>query len=151
MSTTADRAARAYSCIRCFERKVKCDKRSPCTNCSKSSAECVFRVPPAPRRRRKQPLEAALVARLERYEELLKSNGIDFTGSFSPAVSSTVPSPSPGSPLPPNTEKSYDVNEHPLFVQYQESQPGQLLVDRGKSRFVENNLWFSASTEVRPL
>jgi len=29
------------SCELCRERKVKCDKLTPCTNCTKSGAECV--------------------------------------------------------------------------------------------------------------
>jgi hypothetical protein len=148
MSSTVDHPHRAFTCIRCFERKVKCDKLDPCSNCVKSKVECVFRVPPTPRRRKKRPPEAALLARLKRYEELLKSNGIDVEGAHSPPASSTVSPLSPTRPSQQSTDHSYDINRHPAFFQYQESQAGQLLVDQGKSRFIENNLWFRASTEV---
>lgn len=33
------------SCLECRRRKLKCDKQSPCTNCSKFSRECMFLAP----------------------------------------------------------------------------------------------------------
>lgn len=45
---------KAFSCLRCFERKVKCDKNHPCNNCVKSNVECNFRIPSAPRRKKKK-------------------------------------------------------------------------------------------------
>lgn len=148
MSSGADGPPKAFSCLRCFERKVRCDKQNPCSNCVKSNLECIFRVPPPPRRRRRRSPDAALLARLKRYEDLLKHNGIDVEDGHSPAKSSTASVLSPSSASQSSTARSYDLNTHPAFLQYQESQAGQLLVDRGKSRFIENTLWVRASDEV---
>lgn len=52
-----DKPIKAFSCLRCFERKVRCDKSHPCANCVKSNVECVFRIPSAPRRKKKRATE----------------------------------------------------------------------------------------------
>ncbi|KAJ5820298.1 hypothetical protein N7474_005889 [Penicillium riverlandense] len=54
--TTIDSPAassKSYSCVICYQRKVKCDRQDPCSNCAKSRAECVYRPPPPPRRRKR--------------------------------------------------------------------------------------------------
>ena len=33
------------SCLECRRRKLKCDKSQPCTNCTKSTRDCVFLAP----------------------------------------------------------------------------------------------------------
>ena len=71
--------ATAYSCLRCFNRRVKCDKQQPCSACIRHDAECVFRVPPPPRRRKQRAQEEILLERLKRYETLLNQSGINPT------------------------------------------------------------------------
>lgn len=149
MSVSRDHPQKVFTCIRCFERKVKCDKLNPCSNCTRSKAECVFRVPPPARRRKKQTPEAQLLERLKKYEELLRSNGIVFEHAHSTLEPSLTPSLSICTPTQQIPERRYDINQHPAFFQYQNAQSGQLLVDRGKSRFIENNLWVNASSEVQ--
>jgi hypothetical protein len=56
-SPNKEKPIKAFSCLRCFERKVKCDKSHPCANCTKSNVECVFRIPSAPRRKKKRATE----------------------------------------------------------------------------------------------
>ena len=67
-----------YSCLICRQRKVKCDRNTPCSNCDKAGKQCSF-VPPVrgKRKRTKSPKEG-LHAKLKRYEELLKSCGVSF-------------------------------------------------------------------------
>jgi hypothetical protein len=67
---------RGHSCILCQQRKVRCDKQKPCSNCIKARAECVPSAPIGPRRRRRKLTETDLVGRLRRYEHLLKKHGI---------------------------------------------------------------------------
>ena len=70
-------SVKPFSCLKCQQRKVKCDRRDPCSTCSKTRVECVFRAPAPPRRRkRKISSEGDLLARLKRYEELLKGYGV---------------------------------------------------------------------------
>jgi len=147
MTSLPERPAKSFSCIRCFERKVKCDKENPCSNCVKSRVECVFRVPPAPRRRKKRPQEEILLARLRQCEDLLRSKGIEVDTSESPVQASA---PSRDTTLPsPDTGLSGDRPTGPVvFFPGPDARTGQLIVDHGKSRFIENNLWTSVSEEV---
>lgn len=77
-STTIPGSATAKqpSCILCRKRKVKCDRKHPCSNCIKSNAECIFRES-IPARHHKRRAEYALLSRLRHYESLLRQHGID--------------------------------------------------------------------------
>jgi hypothetical protein len=76
-SPAANKITRGHSCVLCQQRKVKCDKQKPtCGNCIKARAECVPSAPTLPRRRKRKIVETDLVARLRRYEQLLKTHGI---------------------------------------------------------------------------
>lgn len=66
-----------FACIRCTERKVKCDKEDPCNACVRHNVQCIFRPPKLPRRRRKIVKDALVDERLKRYEALLREKGID--------------------------------------------------------------------------
>ena len=46
-------SSKPYSCVICHKRKVRCDRREPCSNCAKASAECIYLPPPPPRRRKR--------------------------------------------------------------------------------------------------
>lgn len=65
------------ACVLCQKRKVKCDRKAPCTNCLKSGAQCVPASLAQRRRRRRFP-ERALLERLHKYEDLLHQNNITF-------------------------------------------------------------------------
>jgi hypothetical protein len=64
-----------YSCVLCHRRKVRCDKKNPCTYCVNHHVPCVPVVSAATRPRKKRFPEAELLARLKRYEDALKSYG----------------------------------------------------------------------------
>lgn len=68
---------RILACVLCQQRKVKCDRKFPCTSCIKSRAQC---VPAAqiPRRRKRRFPERELLERLRKYEDLLRQNNIKF-------------------------------------------------------------------------
>lgn len=63
------------SCVICRRRKLKCDRRDPCSRCLKSRVECIYPEPVRSRHQRKP--ELVLIARLKHYENLLRKNGID--------------------------------------------------------------------------
>jgi len=83
---------RVFSCVLCQERKIKCDRNSPCGQCIKANVQCVSF---ASRQRRRRFPERELLERISRYEGLLKENDI----SFDPLHSST-----------PTVRKSEDEN-----------------------------------------
>jgi hypothetical protein len=66
-----------YSCIRCAERKVKCNRQKPCSACVRHNVDCVFHSPPAPRKKLKGVRRQDLIDRLRHCEALLQKQGID--------------------------------------------------------------------------
>lgn len=74
----AEDSLRIWSCVTCRRRKVKCDRKDPCSNCVKNQIECHFPVTGRLPRRRdpaawKSPTEkqAELLDRLRRLESLV--------------------------------------------------------------------------------
>jgi len=63
-----------FSCLTCRQRKVRCDKHHPCSQCVRLEKPCSF-VPPVRGKRRRKPPKEGLHAKLRRYEELLRSYG----------------------------------------------------------------------------
>ncbi|KAI5457772.1 putative C6 transcription factor [Mariannaea sp. PMI_226] len=49
-------AAEKLACYRCRQRKVKCDRSSPCAQCVKAGARCSYATGPKPRERRQRVL-----------------------------------------------------------------------------------------------
>lgn len=66
-TSTPPRAPR--SCQLCNQRKVRCDKKDPCTPCRKVNKACVY-PPPGPRfRRTKRAMQEDMVARIASLEK----------------------------------------------------------------------------------
>ncbi|KAF4967704.1 hypothetical protein FSARC_4764 [Fusarium sarcochroum] len=67
---------RVLACVLCQQRKVKCDRKFPCSNCTKHGMQCV----PAtqPRQRRRRFAERELLERLRKYEALMRQNNVKF-------------------------------------------------------------------------
>ncbi|KAM0313199.1 hypothetical protein ACHAO8_005696 [Botrytis cinerea] len=75
--TSSSKSQRVLACRRCQQRKIKCDRREPCSSCVKSRVQCI----PAtqfPRQRRRRFAERELLDRLRKYEDLLRQNNIKF-------------------------------------------------------------------------
>ncbi|KAK9234934.1 C6 transcription factor [Lipomyces kononenkoae] len=73
---------KSYACVTCRQRKVKCDRRTPCSNCVKAEKQCSFISPVRGKRKRTKPPREGLHAKLKRYEELLKSYGAKVEASY---------------------------------------------------------------------
>ncbi|KAI1324142.1 hypothetical protein F5Y16DRAFT_313011 [Xylariaceae sp. FL0255] len=84
------KVTRGHSCVLCQQRKVRCDKKKPCSNCVKAGVDCRVVPPQPPRRRKKRIPERDLVERLRKYETLLSQNGIEFE-SLGPDIKITDP------------------------------------------------------------
>ncbi|KAI2635325.1 hypothetical protein GGS21DRAFT_515288 [Xylaria nigripes] len=72
------KVTRGHSCVLCQQRKVRCDKKKPCSNCLKAGVDCRVVPPQPPRRRKRRIAERDIVERLRKYEALLSQNGIEF-------------------------------------------------------------------------
>lgn len=103
----------------CQQRKVKCDRQKPCSNCVKARAQCIPSVPTVPRRRRRKFSEQDLATRLRRYEHLLRKNGIKVDDDDSSEGGHPVHVDRDGCPLP--------------------SSGGVMLADKEHSRYVEKS------------
>ena len=66
-----------FACTRCAERKVKCDRKRPCSACMNHKVDCVFQPPRPPQKRHRQIKNQILTDRLQYYETLLQEQGID--------------------------------------------------------------------------
>ncbi len=75
--STGPTTEQPHSCVICQRRKVKCERKLPCSNCVKHGAFCEFRAPVPPRRRKRQSSDPDVHAKLKRAEVLLQGYGID--------------------------------------------------------------------------
>lgn len=76
--TSISKPQRVLACVSCQQRKIKCDRKFPCTNCIKSKAQCISQATLPTRQRRRRFPERELLDRLRHYEDLLRQNNIDF-------------------------------------------------------------------------
>jgi hypothetical protein len=66
-----------HACVRCSDRKVRCDKQTPCNSCVRHNVPCIFHPRRPPRRKRGSGRDELVDERLKRYEALLREKGID--------------------------------------------------------------------------
>lgn len=140
---TDQQIQKAFSCVLCAQRKVKCNKRSGgCDNCTKARVPCIYKAPPPPRRRRKGVRDVDTTTRLRIYEDALRKAGIDpeslinRTSSLEGNISSQ-----PGISQPTRIAKDEPTP----------SEMGVLVTEDGKSRYLENGIWTSLRSEFRNL
>ena len=76
--TSRTEILKVWNCVNCRRRKVRCDRRHPCTPCTRNKTECVFPVSGRIPRRGPNPStqkQAELVGRLRRLEALVGDLG----------------------------------------------------------------------------
>jgi len=66
---------RVLACVLCQQRKIKCNRKFPCSNCINSRAKCTPAIQATRRRKRRFP-EPELLNRLRLYEDLLREHNI---------------------------------------------------------------------------
>lgn len=74
------------SCLRCHERKVRCDKGSPCNKCVRLGVPCQY---PGPRRGKRRPPKTTVTDVVTRLEQLERS--ITTLGRPGPSQQNTSP------------------------------------------------------------
>lgn len=166
--TTVEPTSSSRSCVTCRRRKVRCNKRSPCSNCTKGGIDCVFPPPGRAPRKSKRPPDAELLSRLRRLEGVIDHlKGGQAEGSPSALrSSSTAPSVGPSiaqgdtatsDPEPQSQPQQgggcpfEDSDPKKLAPNKFENEFGRLVIDEGRSRYVSNRLWASLGDEVRLL
>jgi len=137
-ATSTKSSNRSYnSCIRCSDRKVKCDRHSPCSACVKHNVRCVVRSLQLPRKRAKRAKDGILNDRLKRYEALLEEQGIDTT-----KLSDTSQLDRPSEPSHSEGTMPEDVSQLPtpvstIYETQQNVTKTQLLHGQGRSKLVD--------------
>ena len=132
-------AQQPLSCTHCRQRKIKCDKKYPCSPCSRSNLNCVF-----PERARHPKKKSAgskatndeLMRRLGRMEELIekmKVEGKDVNGKKLVDDGSTSP----------DTSRSRHTSEA-----QSPGSNGPDPAEDGMSRYIGTHFWRSLTNEV---
>lgn len=145
------------SCVTCRKRKVKCDKLHPCSNCTRAHIECIFPTPGRAPRKPKKPVDgkdAELLARLRRLEGVVKHLGVDVgpdgtdEGKEEAGKGSDGAAQSQSNNLQGRQDERWAAdNQHGRF----ENRFGRLVVNEGRSRYVNNSFWANLSNEVEDL
>lgn len=120
-----------HSCLICRQRKVKCNRRSPCSNCVKGAQQCAFVAPTRGKRKRTKPPREGLHAKVRRYEELLKSYGVKIEPCDSDGDSDSEAVSQSGLPTPVETRTP---NEPPCYPLQQKP---RLIHKEGSSRYID--------------
>ncbi|KAJ5934337.1 hypothetical protein N7466_003884 [Penicillium verhagenii] len=169
-------SASSRSCVTCRRRKVRCNKRSPCSNCVKANIECIFPPPGRAPRKSKRPPDAELISRLRRLEGVIqhlsdKNGEAGSVSSVSPIQTNSSTLPSAFTNTTANTSPSAvanpittaDANAQNGICPFEDNDPkklaprkfenefGRLVIDEGRSRYVSNRLWASLGDEVEEL
>ncbi|RDW58930.1 putative C6 transcription factor [Aspergillus mulundensis] len=119
------------TCTLCRQRKVKCDRQQPCSNCTRAATECVYPagLGRAPKRARKA-VEARLLAQLSRLESVVKH-----METHSPnATPSNMPQSQPEG-CSPEIEQQF----------------GRLVIDDMQSCYVSSAPWTQLGDEIDEL
>ncbi|KAI9891748.1 MAG: hypothetical protein M1814_002498 [Vezdaea aestivalis] len=135
-----------FACVRCADRKVKCNKQVPCSACIRHNAQCVFRPPKPPRRKRKGPDDELLDERLRRYEALLQERGIypdQIVGVAHQEYNhqTNLPDISASTSQLPTPTSIVSGAQETIFKP-------QLLHRKGGTKLVDNNLWSRVAEEL---
>ncbi|GME47306.1 hypothetical protein GTA08_BOTSDO11736 [Neofusicoccum parvum] len=154
------------SCVTCRRRKVKCDKKHPCTNCTKARIECIFPAPGrAPRKARKPP-DAELLERLRKLEGMVKILGgaeadddKAQTSEGEKPVETAVDTTEVRAEQPKNRNiENEDCAKYARYLPPEdktiaglETRFGRLVVNEGRSRYINSSFWASLNNEVNSI
>ncbi|KAG5804534.1 hypothetical protein H9Q74_008778 [Fusarium xylarioides] len=140
------------SCTFCRQRKVKCDRQKPCSNCLRANNDCSY---PAGRGRaaKKSPrtLDTRLVDRLQKLENIIKqlTSQVDATTDALPSGSGTEVEELGSSPGGMRSNPSGV--DHAAPDASIDQQLGRLMIDDSKSYYVSNILWANLGNEIEEL
>ncbi|MCJ1283793.1 hypothetical protein MMC26_003124 [Xylographa opegraphella] len=134
MSSTPliSKTPKVHSCILCRQRRVRCDRQQPCSNCVKAGAECRANNPAPPNRAKKGRFNENLSTRIRSHKL-------------------GVPGESVASELITNRARS----EQALEVDGErpgtslDTLRGKFIVEDGKSRYVDSDLWTELGDEFQ--
>jgi hypothetical protein len=164
---TSGRNEKLRSCVVCRSRKVRCDKRAPCSNCRRANIACVF--PPTDRQPRwarrldrndvssdlqtsqaapqaDHPIADGVMERLHNLESLVKELSSQLEQAKSAANSAAGGSSGVGSPESSTHDRQPNNSAGTDNVQ---GRFGRLVLqDSNRSRYVSSGFWSRVNDEV---
>ncbi|KAI3318123.1 fungal-specific transcription factor domain-containing protein [Xylariaceae sp. AK1471] len=135
------KSAKTLACVHCQYRKIKCDRRQPCSNCVKAKVACKPSTPAPPHKRRRPNQD--LLERLARCEQLLKQyadGNVPIQGEAAPAPTDPNSGSSQlGSASAPRAETDIKPTYKPA---------GKVVEEDGNVRFMDNFIRISFHDEL---
>ncbi|VUC23043.1 unnamed protein product [Clonostachys rosea] len=151
-TSVSGRSPRILSCVLCQKRKIKCDKRTPCTNCEKGGNTCVPSTPAPPRKRRR--MNEVLLERLAKCEALLKQ----YEGVPPPNGSgaSTSQSTTPYDHTTGNTDASQsgsdsEEDNFDFKVSAALKPVGSFVLEEGSAKYVDSFPWATIQGQLKSI
>lgn len=149
------------SCVVCRSRKVRCDKRAPCSNCRRANISCVLPSTDRPPRwarhlnrlnsavsnlqasQEPEPVAEDVMERLHNLERLVQELRIQLEQAKSTANSAAGGSSGVGSP------DDRQLNPSSLSTANVQNKFGRLVLqDSNRSRYVSSGFWSRVNDEV---
>jgi superfamily II helicase len=150
------------SCVTCRRRKVKCDKKPVCTNCVKAHIECVYPSPGRAPRKPRKPQDSELIERLKKLEGVVQMLGTQVqpdeeTSPAQDGETKTEETETHEEKIKKAIRELKDLKKQrreaegdkkPSATAGLENRFGRLVVDEGRSRYINPSFWASLSNEV---
>jgi Zn(2)-Cys(6) binuclear cluster domain-containing protein len=162
--------AKPRSCVVCRSRKVRCDKRLPCSNCRRANIACVpatsddrpprwarrldrlVAAPPAQAAQATDPAAAQVMERLRGLERLVKELGGQLQAQQGGAQSTPSGSTPNAAPSPEGSRGTNANSPSSSSAATVQKNFGRLVVrDGAPSQYVGSGFWSRVSDEVSPL
>ncbi|KAI3328966.1 hypothetical protein HD806DRAFT_519308 [Xylariaceae sp. AK1471] len=144
------------SCVLCRQRKVKCDRRQPCSNCIRAEATCVH--PPGAGRAAKRPrqvVDTKVLHRLSQLETTIRRLQQQTKGreadSDSHVASEASASPQHALSTRSEAQDRRDLPANASLGSATIPEFGRLVVEESQSRYVSNIMWADLTESVEQL
>lgn len=157
---TPEASVRPYrkACMHCHDRKVKCDKQSPCSNCQEFSLECTFPSPfrNSSRQPREKETEASknpettlleMIEKLESADEYLGTLKNEVLRSRKRRKRQNSEESDLGDSQSDGNEER-DPGDRVTAIGNLERVVGKLAEEEGRSRYLSGGFWVSLEESV---
>ncbi|KAG5762532.1 hypothetical protein H9Q72_009374 [Fusarium xylarioides] len=148
--SSAPKPIRVLACVHCQQRKTKCNRKFPCSNCLKAKVVCIPSTP-APARKKRWP-KVVLQQRISKLEALLEQYTVSNSASQdslsqAPDVAG-LPQEASGASSGPSIDaprrSSDEIVPSPRPV-------GKLVVQDGGWKFMDNYIWSTIHDNLQEL
>ncbi|OBT61198.1 hypothetical protein VE03_08682 [Pseudogymnoascus sp. 23342-1-I1] len=137
-----------FSCLTCRQRKVKCDRLNPCSQCIKTATQCSFIAPVRGKRKSTKKPKEGLHSKLKRYEQMLKGYGAKIELSDDENLSDADEASEPDVEMA-EAEGAKPHKKEPAEPYKFDRFKSRLVSKNGSSRYFDNELWSNIDDEFQ--